>query len=65
MRYSEMNDGQLDDGTSYSDDVFIDSYFPEVAEIRDSIVVSSNSSTSSGCGYSSDCAVVALYMMPY
>ena len=35
IQFSEMNDGLLDDGTSYSDDDFY-SYFPEVLDLRES-----------------------------
>jgi Ran GTPase-activating protein (RanGAP) involved in mRNA processing and transport len=34
IQYSEMNDGTLDDGTSYADDDFY-TYFPEVLELRE------------------------------
>ena len=34
IQFSEMNDGMLDDGTSYSDDDFY-TYFPEVLEFRE------------------------------
>ena len=36
LAYGQQNNGQLDDGTSYSDEKFND-YYPEVEEVRESV----------------------------